>query len=137
MSGEYREELNTEFEDHYAYTEAEAADEGLSARMDERRRRVAKGRRRRKRTTVLLIVLAFALLATMCGRDIVRLKAENRQLKKQHAALEKQRDELREELKKTGNQEYIREQARRQLRLLNPGEILFTFDDEEDGGSDE
>ena len=137
MSGEYREELNTEFGDHYAYTETEAADEGLSARMDERRRRVAKGRRRRKRTTVLLIVLAFALLATMCGRDIVRLKAENRQLKKQHAALEKQRDELREELKKTGNQEYIREQARRQLRLLNPGEILFTFDDEEDGGSDE
>jgi hypothetical protein len=27
--------------------------------------------------------------------------------------------------------EYIREQARKQLRLLNPGEILFTFDDGE------
>ena len=45
------------------------------------------------------------------------------------AALEKQRDELKEELKNTGESEYIREQARKQLRLLNPGEILFTFED--------
>ena len=27
--------------------------------------------------------------------------------------------------------EYIREQARKQLNLLNPGEILFLFDDEQ------
>ena len=67
----------------------------------------------------------------MCGKDIVRLKAENRALKKQQIALEQQRDELQEELKNTNNQEYIREQAKKQLRLLNPGEILFTFDEEE------
>ena len=68
----------------------------------------------------------------MCGKDIVRLKAENRALKKQQVALEKQRDELQEELKNTNNQEYIREQAKKQLRLLNPGEILFTFEEEEE-----
>ena len=33
--------------------------------------------------------------------------------------------------KKTNNQEYIREQAKKQLKLLNPGEILFTFEEEE------
>ena len=35
------------------------------------------------------------------------------------------------ELKNANNQEYIREQAKKQLRLLNPGEILFTFEEEE------
>ena len=81
--------------------------------------------------TLVFIIVVFTLLATMCGKDIVRLKAENRALRKQQIALEQQRDELQEELKKTNNQEYIREQAKKQLKLLNPGEILFTFEEEE------
>lgn len=134
MSEEYREEL-------FEYDEPEVfpglSDEEIAGKIDERRRQRQAKRKRNKRLSVLVMVLIFAMLATMCGRDIVRLQAENRALKKQQAALEKQRDELKEELKNTGNREYIREQARRQLRLLNPGEILFTFDDEEeDGGSD-
>ena len=77
------------------------------------------------------MVVVFALLATMCGKDIVRLKAENVALKRQQAALKKERDELKAELENTSEQEYIRDQARKQLRLLNPGEILFIFDEEE------
>ena len=108
------------------------SDDEFSARISARRKKIAAAQRRRKRLTVVLVIVAFALLGVMCGKDIVRLKAENRALKKQHAELEKQRDALKEELKNTGKQEYIRDQARKQLRLLNPGEILFTFGDEED-----
>ena len=108
------------------------SDDEFSARISARRKKIAVAQRRRKRLTVVLVIVAFALLGVMCGKDIVRLKAENRALKKQHAELEKQRDALKEELKNTGKQEYIRDQARKQLRLLNPGEILFTFGDEED-----
>ena len=57
--------------------------------------------------------------------------SQNRALKQQQIALEQQREELQQELKNANNQEYIREQAKKQLRLLNPGEILFTFDEEE------
>jgi cell division protein DivIC len=106
-------------------------DEELRQRIEQRRRTNTVRRRRRKALTLVAVVIAFVFLATMCGKDIVRLKAENRALKKQQVALEKQRDELQEELKNTNNQEYIREQAKKQLRLLNPGEILFTFDEEE------
>ena len=116
--------------------EAEFADGELEARIRERKKRIAAAQRRRKRMTVVIIIAAFVLLGVMCGRDIVRLKAENSALKKQQAALEKQRDELKEELSNTGKQEYIRDQARKQLRLLNPGEILFTFGDEEDSDAD-
>ena len=106
-------------------------DEELRQRIEERRRQNAVRTRRRKLFTLIAGVIVFAMLATMCGKDIVRLKAENRALKKQQIALEQQRDELQQELKNANDQEYIREQAKKQLRLLNPGEILFTFDEEE------
>ena len=106
-------------------------DEELRQRIEERRRRSTISRRRRKLITLILLVAVFSMLATMCGKDIVRLKAENRALKKQQIDLEQQREELQQELKNANNQEYIREQAKKQLRLLNPGEILFTFEEEE------
>ena len=106
-------------------------DEEMRQRIEQRRKLNSTRRRRRKALTLIAVIITFALLATMCGKDIVRLKAENRALRKQQIALEKQRDELQEELKNTNNQEYIREQAKKQLRLLNPGEILFTFEEEE------
>ena len=106
-------------------------DEEMQKRIEQRRRLNSIRRRRRKALTLIAVIITFALLATMCGKDIVRLKAENRALRKQQVALEKQRDELQEELKNTNSQEYIREQAKKQLRLLNPGEILFTFEEEE------
>lgn len=111
-------------------TEIRLTDEELALRMEQRYKVRNTQLRRRKTLTLLVFIVAFAVLATMCGKDIVRLKAENIALKKQQVALEKQRDELKEELKNVDDPEYIREQARKQLNLLNPGEILFIFDDE-------
>ena len=118
---------NTQFDTQNVQWE----DEEMRQRIEQRRRLNAAKRRRKKVLTLFAVIVAFVFLGTMCGKDIVRLKAENRALKKQQIALEQQRDELQEELKNTNNQEYIREQAKKQLRLLNPGEILFTFDEEE------
>ena len=106
-------------------------DEELKQRIEERRRQNTVRTRRRKLLTLIIGVIVFAMLATMCGKDIVRLKAENRALKKQQIALEQQRDELQQELKNANDQEYIKKKKKKQLRLLNPGEILFTFDEEE------
>ena len=103
--------------------------EELSGIIDARRSHRKRKQTRKKRLTVLAMILAFILLATMCGKDIVRLKAENVALKRQQAELKKERDELRAELGSTSEQEYIRDQARKQLRLLNPGELLFVWDE--------
>lgn len=116
----------------YDTREIQWDDEELQKRIEERRRQSAIRARRRKMITLIVIIVVFTLLATMCGKDIVRLKAENRALRRQQIALEEQRDELQKELKNANNQEYIREQAKKQLRLLNPGEILFTFDEGEE-----
>ena len=112
-------------------TEIRLTDEELALRMEQRYKVRTAQLRRRKTVTLLVFLVAFAILATMCGKDIVRLKAENIALKKQQVALEKQRDELKDELANVDDPEYIREQARKQLNLLNPGEILFLFDDEQ------
>ena len=112
-------------------TEIRLTDEELALRMEQRYKVRTAQLRRRKTLTLLVFIVVFAILATMCGKDIVRLKAENIALKKQQVALEKQRDELKEELTNVDDPEYIREQARKQLNLLNPGEILFLFDDEQ------
>ena len=107
------------------------ADADFEARVKKRKARVRNRKRRRKVLGVIIIIAAFATLATMCGRDIVRLKAENIALQKQQKELEEQRDRLREEVKNSGKREYVQEQARKQLRLLNPGELLFTFEEED------
>ena len=106
-------------------------DEDMQRRVEERHRKIARTRIRKRAMTLVLVIAVFVMIGTLFGKDIVRLKAENRALKKQQIALEQQRDELQKELKNTNNQEYIREQAKKQLNLLNPGEILFTFDEEE------
>ena len=126
-------EQQEQYEEDIRIEEPEQEDveqEDFNERQKRRKEKIAAGRRNSKRRMLIIILLAFVLMATMCGRDIIKLKAENRELKKQQVALEKKRDELKEELKNTGESEYIREQARKQLRLLNPGEILFTFEDE-------
>ena len=120
-----------ELERQFDTQEVQWEDEERRQRIEARRRAISVRKRRKRVLTLFVIIITFILLATMCGKDIVRLKAENRALRKQQIALEQQRDELQKELKNANNQEYIREQAKKQLRLLNPGEILFTFEEEE------
>lgn len=112
------------------------ADE-LAARIALRRRMRSRKRILKKRLTLLGIVLVFVLLFTMCGREIFRLKAENYALKRQQQELREERDRLAEELKKVGDKEYIKDQARKQLRLLDPGEIMFVFEDDETAENEE
>ena len=116
--------------DEYAYEEADDEDAEFEARMQRRRARVRGRKRRRKILGIILIIVLFATLATMCGKDIVRLKAENIALQKQQKELEEERDRLRQEVENSGNREYVQEQARKQFKLLNPGELLFTFEEE-------
>lgn len=121
--------VGPEFSD--ADEELPETDDEFEARMKKRRARVRGRKRRRKILGVLIVIILFASLATMCGRDIVRLNRENIALRRQQKELEEERDKLREEVKSAGDREYVQEQAKKQLKLLNPGELLFTFEEEE------
>lgn len=118
----------------FAYEEKELpeTDEIISDRIAARKRSIRRRRRRRKRVILLLTVLAMVFVVTMCGREVFILRAENRALKTEQEELIRERDSLKQELENTGDREYIKEQARKQLKLLDPGEILFIFKDDKE-----
>ena len=98
-----------------------------------RRKAMASGKKRRRKPNkvvlVLVIVIAIGLFASV--RNITRLQSENKRLKEQNLKLSEKRDDLKKELKNVNSREYIEKRAREQLRLVNPGESIFTFPDED------
>lgn len=116
-----------------AMSELSPEDQELAEKIEKRRIRSRRVIKRRKLLMVSATIVLFAVLLTMCGREIVRLKAENLALRRQHAQLVEERDRLQKELENVGNKEYIKDQARKQLRLLDPGELVFIFEDGESG----
>ena len=90
-----------------------------------------KKRRRKPNKVVLVLVSVIAIGLFASVRNITRLQSENKRLKKQNLKLSEKRDDLKKELKNVNSREYIEKRAREQLRLVNPGEIIFTVPDED------
>lgn len=86
---------------------------------------------KQKRIAVCMIIL-FLIFGISYGRTIFKLQAENRKLKNQQEELNKEQSKLTKELKNIHSKDYIQEQARKQLRLLNKDEKLFIFKGEDD-----
>ena len=109
---------------------------------------MAKTERRKKvsRWQILFVFVVLALLITIAVmvRNIFALHAERSELKEQEVSLEQKRDELNNELKNVDDLEYIEEQARKLLRMIKPGEVLYVLNEsdprpqgEEDGDAEE
>ena len=81
---------------------------------------------------IVLIVLVLIIVFTVATsiRTIVTLKAEQAELKKQNLALRKQKAELQNEFRNVNNRNYIEEQARIQLNMIKPGEVLYILKDD-------
>lgn len=100
-------------------------------REEVRKKRTSSGMTKGKLITLLVVCVVIAFSASY-GTKIYRLKAENRALQEQHEQLEKEKSRLTKELKNINSRDYIEEQARKKLRLLNKDEIMFIFKDEKD-----
>lgn len=111
------------------------------SRRDERdkeepsKRRMAKRYRRR-----FVYGLIFLVIATLIGISLfhlITLKIEESKAEAELAALHKEKQELEEELSHVYSKEYIEQQARAELRMIFPGEVLYVLKEgEEDGGED-
>ncbi|MBQ0005415.1 MAG: cell division protein FtsL [Clostridiales bacterium] len=82
------------------------------------------------RIAVLVLVLVVAIIVFGRVKEMISLNVEHRRLVAQQEKLEEERDRLESKLKNVDNADYIEEQARKQLRLMNPDETLFIFDEE-------
>lgn len=91
-----------------------------------------KKRVRVNRIRIVLTVIGIILVAVLALsiKNIFDLRAEQAELEKENQQLIGEKRGLKQELKNVNDLEYIEEQARIQLKLIRPGEILYILDDE-------
>ena len=99
--------------------------------MDERRKKRIKKKRRNNRNLILILLILAIIFSFGRIRNVVELKDEEKQMLAQQAELEKERDLLKAKLKNIESKDYIQEEARKQLKMMDPDEILYVFDDKE------
>lgn len=92
-------------------------------------KRQAREENRKKRRKFLIIALAalIAVVAVFGGKiyKIYELSKEKESAENKLAEIDYNIGKLEEELKRIKNPEYIEHQARNQLRMIYPGEILY------------
>lgn len=89
-------------------------------------------RRKRFRFLYAVIILAVAVILGLSVYNIISLNVEKRVILNEQHELQKKKDALKKELSELNSPEYIRQQAREQLKLIMPGEKLFIMSKDKD-----
>ena len=81
---------------------------------------------------VFAIVVILAIFVGMSVKNVLELSLEQHQLKKENASLKEKKAALEKEFENINDKDYIEEQARKQLNMVKPGEIVYIIEGEED-----
>ncbi len=102
----------------------------------EERRHADRPKKRRKynrgRLVLTAVVVIMIAVVGVSVKSIFSLRAEQAELSADNSRLTAEKASLAEELKNVNDYEYIEEQARIQLRLIKPGEVLYILDEQQD-----
>lgn len=101
-----------------------------SVRRSEKKRKQRRSLSKKQKRIVLIAAVVVVLLGFTYVRNIITLTVQNHKLKQQEQKLIEEKARLEKVLEGVDDADFIEEEARRQLRLMNPDEILFTFDEE-------
>ncbi len=81
--------------------------------------------------TVLIAVVGVSV------KNIFSLRLEQKELQAANSQLTAEKASLKDELKNVNDEEYIEEQARIQLKLIKPGEVLYILNENQDSSDGE
>ena len=116
--------------------------------QDERRERLEAAKQkkegtRRKKIKINYMRLALCILIVVIGASfvvsavkILQLQGEYNDAKARNEDLTHTKETLEMEFENVKLPEYIENQARRELKLIKPQELLFAFDENEDADKD-
>ena len=104
--------------------------------VQERRKTCKKIRINRGRMAMTVIVIFLIAVLGMSVKNIFVLQSEKRALTAEKEALLLEKESLQDELKNVSDTDYIEEQARIQLKLIKPGEILYILENDKDKEDD-
>lgn len=90
----------------------------------------------RRRLIAAGIFVVMLLVVGFSAYNIINLKMEQKDLLAEKKQLEEQKNNLNSELKTVNDPDYIEQQARKQLKLVLPGETLFVLQDDKDKKKD-
>lgn len=106
----------------------EAARQMASETEQKHHRRISRQKRRRG-LLIAGIIIILSLVVGYSAYQIISLKIEQKELKARQVQLKKEKKELQKEMTVVNDPEYIEQQARRQLKLIMPGETLYILPD--------
>ena len=94
---------------------------------------MAKRKKSRRKVSVFtviywIIVIALILTIGFVIKNIISLHLEKNRLEKEEQELLNTKEELNAELENVDDLEYIEEQARKLLKMIKPGEVLYILD---------
>ena len=95
--------------------------------------------KRKKAIKKLIKTVIVVIIITVLGvsvKNIFTLTMENKKLEQENKNLNTEKEALEDELKNVNDKDYIEEQARIQLRLIKPGEIIYILQDEKNNDDD-
>ena len=75
---------------------------------------------------IILILLIWAIaFAALQVYNMYRINADYKKVLIENTKLKKERESLKEKLKHVNEPEYIEQQAREQLKMVKPGEVMY------------
>ena len=83
---------------------------------------------KQQKTIAVIVLVVLILVGATYGRRIIKLKMENAALKQQQEELKAEKSARTKEYQNINSEDYIREQARKKLRLLNKDEKIYNFE---------
>ena len=78
---------------------------------------------------IFIVCIVIVVVFAVSIKNIVSLHLEHKQLVKQQAELNKEKKEKQKELENINDPSYVEEQARKQLKMVRPGEMIYIIND--------
>jgi cell division protein DivIC len=101
-----------------------------AAKKKSRGNTAIRNQRQRRFLLIGLIVVCIIAAVTFSLGNVIKLKKEYREVQQQQEQLLQDKKKLETTLDNISDPENIEEQARNQLRMIKPGEVLYMFPDE-------
>ncbi len=119
----------------------EAQEERRTKRQQERQKKLAAQKSPQERARIarkhrffwagVLICTVLIIFAARTVDTLAGLQEQKIQAQQQLDTLVKQRDQLESELKEVQSDEYVEQEARSELRMIYPGEVLYVAPDDQ------
>ncbi|MCI2061552.1 MAG: septum formation initiator family protein [Eubacteriaceae bacterium] len=128
---EYRKDRERQSREERRAQKETPAEETPVAAKHAKKKRVSRKMSGRRALVYAVVICILACMVGYSTYNIYKAETEKNSLIAEQQKLTKEKKELREELKKVNDPDYIEEEARDKLKMVMPGETLYVMPDKD------